>query len=71
MTAVNIPEHAPTITLRGRSAHWEIGDVLHDGGIRWIIRTVTGTTVELEAASASPGIWWNTFLHLLPKKEAR
>jgi hypothetical protein len=71
MTTVNIPEHAPTITLRGRNKNWEIGDVVEDGGYRWIIRTITGTAVELEAASASPGIWWNTLLSLLPKKAAR
>ena len=63
------PEMTTTTTPRERSKNWQVGDIVQVGAVRWAIRTITkGRGVELEAMSASPGMWWTTTLANLPKK---
>jgi hypothetical protein len=45
-----------------------VGDTIMVGSTRWVIRTITGEAVELEASNVSPGIWWSTTLDHLPEK---
>lgn len=52
--------------LHVKTAKHERGDVLLIGTVRWIIRTINGTNVTLEAANADPGITWHTTLSNLP-----
>jgi hypothetical protein len=68
MTALDIPRPRP-VTL-----HWEKGDVVVVGGLRWIIRLIartTGEVVLVAANSPSGAITWLTALTTLPKKETR
>lgn len=44
----------------------EEGDTLTVGSTRWIIRSIDGQDVVLEASNASPGIVWRTTLDRLP-----
>lgn len=62
--------HQTTTGPRPRTAAWAVGDVLHVGATRWIIRSILGERVELEASSAAAGIWWRTTFANLPEKAA-
>jgi hypothetical protein len=53
---------------RPRTAEWEVGDTVNLGRVRWIIRTITGDGVELEASNTPTRIWWTTTLGMLPVK---
>jgi hypothetical protein len=55
---------------RPKSLVWQVGDLVQLGSARWIIRTITGRDVELEASNAPSGIWWTTTLNNLPEKSA-
>jgi hypothetical protein len=46
------------------------GEAVHVGSTRWIIRTIIGDRVELEAGNTPAGIWWRTTLDRLPAKAA-
>jgi hypothetical protein len=59
-----------TTKPRPKTTGWEVGDVVQLGSARWIIRTITGRQVELDASNAPGGIWWTTTLNNLPEKEA-
>lgn len=56
---------------RARSLAWKVGDSVMVGAARWLIRTIVGEQVELEASSVTAGIWWRTTLDNLPTKETR
>lgn len=53
---------------RKQSPSWRQGDIVHVDRVRWIIRVLTGSHVELEALNARCGIWWTTTLDKLPAK---
>ncbi len=56
---------------RPKTTTWEVGDVLMVGRVRWAIRTITGTAVELESMSEpNASTWWTTDLANLPEKDA-
>ena len=63
--------HQTTGAPRRRTAAWAVGDTMHVGATRWIIRSIIGENVELEASSAAAGIWWRTTIDRLPVKAAR
>lgn len=43
-----------------------VGDILIVGTVRWLIQTIAGDQVVLEAANTNPGIVWRTTLTNLP-----
>lgn len=45
----------------------EVGDALTIGSARWLIRSIDGDQVVLEASSAPAGIVWTTTLDKLPE----
>lgn len=47
---------------------YAVGDVVQVGGTRWIIRTIDGDRVVLEASNAPAGIVWTTTLDKLPTR---
>ncbi len=53
---------------RPLTAEWTVGDLVQVGSARWIIRTLRGENVELEASNAPAGIWWRTTLDRIPEK---
>ncbi len=61
---MSIPFNPP----REKTPNWSVGDVVMDGRVRWIIRTIVRRKVELEASNAMCGIWWHTTLDNLPTK---
>lgn len=44
----------------------QVGDAVHVGSTRWLIRSIQGDQVVLEASSAVAGIIWKTTLTNLP-----
>ncbi|WP_345750091.1 hypothetical protein [Microbacterium rhizophilus] len=56
---------------RPKALGWRIGDLVVLGSTRWVIRTLVGEQVELEATNTPTGIWWTTTLDKLPDKETR
>lgn len=44
------------------------GDAVTVGSTRWLIRTIRGVDVVLEASNAPAGIVWNTTLDKLPTR---
>ena len=57
-----------TLGPRGRTATWQVGDIVTVGRERWVIRTLIARGVELEALSTIGGIWWTTTIDRLPEK---
>ena len=66
MSTTTSPYKRPTKLDVDDSAR-QVGDALMVGSTRWVIRTINGQAVELEAANVSPGIWWSTTLDRLPE----
>ena len=56
--------HAPRLRV-DKNKH-QVGDALHVGATRWLIRQIAGDEVVLEASSAPAGIIWRTTLSNLP-----
>lgn len=55
-----------------RATIWERGDQCVVGGVRWLVREVSGRLVTLVAANtANCGIVWRTTLGAIPAKEPR
>lgn len=47
---------------------YQAGDAVYVGSTRWLIRSITGDQVVLEASSAPAGIVWTTTLDNLPSR---
>lgn len=48
-----------------KTAH-RVGDAVHVGSTRWLIRSIAGHDVTLEASNTAAGIIWRTTLDKLP-----
>lgn len=47
----------------------QVGDTITIGAVRWVIRSIQGDAVTLEAANVQPGITWHTTLDNLPEQK--
>lgn len=56
---------APPRTVAPTRRH-HVGDLLTLGSTRWLIRSIAGDQVVLEAANTAAGIIWTTTLDNLP-----
>ena len=66
MTVKSPYKRAPRVKIRVTT--YVVDDVVQVGSTRWIIRSLRGVDVVLEAANVSPGIRWATTLDRLPEK---
>jgi hypothetical protein len=64
------PAMTRTTAPRPIALPWYVGDAVTVGQVTWLIRSIRGDAVVLEASSAPAGIVWTTTLDHLPTKDA-